>query len=145
MLDWAPISEAELRHMIGSAEGCMRPRRLRLWEAIRIAPEKWREDGYGTEGGGFWAVAVVGRQVLWYNDIEEGFNWSPYAVAGEIGVYICDQDTLEMALRRLEARIAVARDPVPRRGAPLALEGRSTMPSPCALDPNDPNTIAGVA
>ena len=24
--------------------------------------------------GGFWVVAIVGRNVIWYNDVEEGFD-----------------------------------------------------------------------
>ena len=94
----------------------MRPRILRLWESIRIPPEKWREDRYGSEGGGFWAVAVVGNQVLWYNDIEDGFNWSPYVVAGDIAAYFCNQDTLEMAVRQMAILIATGRTSVARRG-----------------------------
>lgn len=48
----------------------------RLWEAIKVTPVKWHEPTYGIDGGGFWVVAIYGSTVVWYNDIEEGFNAS---------------------------------------------------------------------
>jgi hypothetical protein len=52
---------------------------------IRIEPEKWGCSPWGDESGGVWAVAVDGGRVLWFNDIEGGFNWSPYSSRGTIG------------------------------------------------------------
>jgi len=71
------------------------------WERIRIEPEKWRCSPWGDETGGFWAVAIDGDQVLWFNDIEEGFNWSRYSTRGTIDEYFCNQDELEMIFERI--------------------------------------------
>lgn len=70
----------------------------RLWKLISIKPEKWQEKKYGEEGGGFWVVAIFGQRVMWYNDIEEGFNTSRYHQYGLIDEYWCDQLTLHEAI-----------------------------------------------
>lgn len=75
------------------------------WASIRLEPEKWQCPPWGDEGGGFWAVAVEGNHVYWYNDIEDGFNVSTFSVRGRIDEYWCNQaefgDLLErVALRR---------------------------------------------
>jgi hypothetical protein len=79
----------------------MSPELRRLWQAIRIAPEKWKQLPYGEQGAGFWAVALIGRTVIWYNDIEEGFNRSRYSAYGTIEDYWCNQDELELTVRWL--------------------------------------------
>ncbi|NCD68927.1 hypothetical protein GSY63_06135 [Mucilaginibacter sp. R11] len=67
---------------------------LSFWQLIKIIPEKWQEENYGQAGGGFWAVAILDTQVIWYNDIEDGFNISPYKTPGTIAKYYCDQYSL---------------------------------------------------
>lgn len=74
---------------------------LCLWNAIRIEPEKWQQHPYGDEGRGFWAVGLIGRTVLWYNDRENGFNRSQFTVYGTIDDYWCNQDELETTLQYL--------------------------------------------
>jgi len=66
-------------------------------------PGKWRQSPWGDAGGGFWAVAVWENRVLWYNDIEHGFNISRFSVPGVIpeNEYWCNQDELWRALLRL--------------------------------------------
>ncbi|TPN86666.1 hypothetical protein FJ987_06415 [Mesorhizobium sp. CU2] len=77
----------------------------RLWEHISILPEKWKQEPYGTQGGGFWIVGLIGRNVIWYNDIEDGFNLSRYTTYGEIGEYWCNQDSLLTVLTGLNRMI----------------------------------------
>lgn len=100
-MTWRPMSEAELLDEINRAWDRMSIPQRRLWEAIRIDPEKWQQHPYGDQGGGFWAVALLGRVVVWYNDIEEGFNRSRYTKYGEIGQYWCNQDQLEWTIQHL--------------------------------------------
>jgi hypothetical protein len=71
------------------------------WERIRIEPEKWRCSPWGDATGGFWAVAIDDGRVLWFNDIEEGFNWSRYSTRGTIDEYFCNQDELEIIFERI--------------------------------------------
>ncbi len=56
---------------------------------------------YGNEGAGFWVVAIFGKQCIWYNDIEEGFNISPYTTYGKIDEYWCNKDEISWIVYRL--------------------------------------------
>ena len=98
---WTPISAPALAARIAQAEARMSPAQLRLWRAVRIEPVKWRQHPFGDAGSGFWAVALIGQTVLWYNDIEEGFNRSRYAELGTIADYWCNHDELEVAVQYL--------------------------------------------
>jgi hypothetical protein len=103
------------------------------WERIRIEPEKWRCSPWGDETGGFWAVAIDGARVLWFNDIEEGFNWSRYSTRGAIGEYLCDQTEFVAILEQIaqqnseRTRARLLEGDVPSEVAgPGMIEGRQT-------------------
>lgn len=98
---WKPISSEELTANINAALAEMSLEELALWHYIKIGPEKWQETEYGNECGGFWAVGIFGRHLIWYNDIEEGFNISSYRNYGVIEKYACEQDELNTVLYRL--------------------------------------------
>ena len=115
-MNWKPISEASLWDLINAAENRMNISQARLWEVIRIEPAKWSEASYGKEGNGFWAVAVIGDTVVWYNDIEYGFNRSKYSSFGSIGEYWCNQDELELTLQFILDAIETGQDSAPRVG-----------------------------
>jgi hypothetical protein len=69
-MNWKPLSEEEIWDKINSEfKGMSIPQR-NLWETIRMDPEKWSQNPYGCLGGGFWVVAIYGRVVVWFNDIE---------------------------------------------------------------------------
>ncbi len=98
---WQPISEKEIWDLINlSWEKMNIPQRI-LWDVIRIDPEKWMEHSYGVKGGGFWVVAILGKTIIWYNDIEEGFNRSTYRKYGTIEEYWCNQDELTFAVQNI--------------------------------------------
>lgn len=98
------------------------------WARIRIEPEQWRCSPWGDESGGFWAVAVEGGRVLWFNDIEDGFNWSPYSARGTIGEYLCDQDTFMVILERIaQAKSELARAGLNERHVPADVIGPGTI------------------
>ena len=101
MDDWTPITEAEIAALIADAVAVMDPPARSFWSLIRIRPTKWRLSPWGDEGGGFWAVGVLGERVVWYNDIEQGFNISRYEAQGVISDYRCDQDELQETMRAL--------------------------------------------
>lgn len=100
-MTWTPITRDELGELIRRGQDAMGPELLRLWRAIMIDPVKWQEAGYGAEGGGFWVVAIIGKQVLWYNDIEDGFNVSGYSEHGRIGQYFCNRSALQWEVKYL--------------------------------------------
>ncbi len=86
-MDWAPISEVDLWDLVIKAEARVFPQLSRLWQAIKITPQKWNEQSYGQAGGGFWVVALIGENAIWYNDIEDGFNRSSSRHVGELDEY----------------------------------------------------------
>jgi len=98
MPEWAPIAEAALRDRVAQGVARMSAAQKRLWEIVRVDPQKWQQHPYGDAGGGFWVVAIVGQTVIWYNDVEDGFNRSRYSVYGQIDDYWCNQDELEVAI-----------------------------------------------
>lgn len=101
MVEWTPISKEALLERIAQGQARLLPAELRLWKMVRIEPVKWRQDPYGTEGQGFWVVGLIGSSVIWYNDIEDGFNRSRYLGQGEIQDYWCNQDELDTTLKYL--------------------------------------------
>lgn len=101
MPDWKPLSEDRLGAMIEEAELDMGRGCKRFWDYIKITPRKWRLSPWGDEGGGFWVVAVIGGICLYYNDIEDGFNRSPYKLFGHIDEYQCAQPDLLSAVCNL--------------------------------------------
>jgi len=110
MVEWKPISEVALRDRMAQGEARMNPSQTRLWQAVRIEPEKWQQHPYGDSGGGFWVVAIVGQTVIWYNDIEEGFNRSRYSAYGTIDDYWCNHDELEITVQYLMSAIEQVTD-----------------------------------
>jgi hypothetical protein len=101
MIEWQPIAREALLARIEQGEARMTPAQLRLWQGIRIEPEKWLQQPHGEAGGGFWVVGIVGRTVVWYNDIEDGFNRSTYIAYGRFEDYWCNQDELEVTIKYL--------------------------------------------
>lgn len=100
-MEWKQTSEVEIWDMIDKSCSRMTAQQKKLWETIKIDPVKWQQDPYGDEGKGFWVVALIGKTVIWFNDIEEGFNLSTYSEIGKINEYWCDQDDLEHAIQKL--------------------------------------------
>jgi hypothetical protein len=105
-MDWKPITRESLDELIAKelVEATAEDRALFVRTAV--APVKWQLSPWGDMGGGFWVVAVMEDRVLWYNDIEDGFNVSRFAIAGTIPSteYWCNQDELRWALPALAGR-----------------------------------------
>jgi hypothetical protein len=98
---WTPITIDELNATIQKQLPEQDSQEFRLWTMIKINPAKWAESEYGEQGGGFWAVAVLGQNVVWYNDIEEGFNVSPFSQYGTIDCYGAEQYEISHVLVQL--------------------------------------------
>jgi hypothetical protein len=98
---WEPITEAEIWEKLNASWKRMNLPQRRLWEVIRIDPVKWNQTPYGDESGGFWVVAILGNVVIWFNDIEDGFNRSKFTKPGIIDDYWCNQDELEWTIQHV--------------------------------------------
>jgi hypothetical protein len=83
----------------------MSPALERLWEVIKILPEKWKHSQYGNGTCEFWVAAIIGRRVIWYDDIEEGFSFSCYVDCGVIGEYTCGEHGLDWAVQQVVNQI----------------------------------------
>ncbi len=100
-ITWRPTTEGELWDKINRAWESMSLPQRRLWEIIKIDPAKWQENTQGAMGGGFWVVAIYGDTVIYYNDIEDGFNRSIWSVPGTIDEYWCNQDELQWTVQHV--------------------------------------------
>lgn len=98
---WKAITEKEIEYKLKEASDRMSKEQKNFWNAICITPEKWKQTPYGDNSAGFWAVAVLGKIVVWYNDIEDGFNYSRYLNYGIIDEYMSNQDSLELVINQL--------------------------------------------
>ncbi len=105
MTEWSPMTLEKLREEVRLGESQLEPTMARLWNAVRIERVKWKLSPWGDYGGGFWVVGLIGNQVLWYNDIEGGFNWSLYSAPGVIDEYWCNQDGLSHSMHQLQDRL----------------------------------------
>jgi hypothetical protein len=119
--EWRPISLEELEFELRKSIPHMNPEQLGLWNAVQIPPEKWRQEPYGADGGGFWVVAILGKHVIWFNDIEDGFSVSRYTHYGAIDEYWCNQDDLDLAVQSLVLLIATGRRSV-SLGPPMPID-----------------------
>jgi hypothetical protein len=120
-MSWQPLTAENLHTLLDASATRMSLPQRRLWEIIRIVPQKWASHPYGDLGGGFWAVALLGQTVIWYNDIEDGFNRSSYTVFGTIDTYWCNQDPLEIAVQHLLHAISTGSDHTACLGAPRSI------------------------
>ena len=100
-MKWVPISESKLWDDINNAFDRMSLEQRKYWEVLKITPENWKLDPWGADGGGFWVVAIIGNQVIWFNDIEDGYNTSTYIKYGVINEYTCDQNELEWEVQNI--------------------------------------------
>jgi hypothetical protein len=104
---WPPITIDQLKNEILRGELEMNDHQLNFWDLIKIEPEKWKEETYGQESGGFWVVGIFGKSIIYYNDIEEGFNISEYDRRGEIRDYVCNQSGLDSTVIGISAELTL--------------------------------------
>lgn len=103
---WNPCSLEQLQTvMVEELAECSADLRAYFFR-VRFAPEKWQLEPWGDAGGGFWAVAADANRVLWWNDLEGGWNVSSFETRRRIpgGQYWCNQDALKCALPLLAGR-----------------------------------------
>lgn len=120
-MTWTPITIEEVYDLILTTEKELNGDLLNFWELIKIYPEKWDEDTYGKEENGFWVVGLVGRKVIYYNDIEGGFNISDYKTYGTIDKYFCNQDKLTWTVSRLFELIKFGKNIQGQGGPPMSM------------------------
>ena len=118
-LDWKPISETALLEKIIQDWERMSPLERHFWETIQIEQQKWQCSPWGDRGHGFWAVAILGKLVVWYNDIEGGFNCSYYQDFGAFSDYWCNQDNLDEVVKTLKRNLDTGYTDLWQAGPPI--------------------------
>lgn len=118
---WSPMSSDDLSDEIAASVPKMEAKERLLWDLVQIPPVKWGLHPWGDLGGGFWIVGIIGRQVIWYNDIEHGFNVSSYTHPDTIVEYLCDQTELHHVIWQLRQQIESG-TPLSSFGPPQSLE-----------------------
>lgn len=116
---WQPALITEIYDQILNTETRLNGELWNFWQLIKIDPEKWQEATYGQVGNGFWVVAICGQRVIWFNDIEEGFNISIYQSYGHLNEYWCNQYQLDEAIIQLHDLIRFGGDITGQASPPI--------------------------
>ena len=99
-MNWTPISLEELTIIIETSVAVMDAEVLSFWNSVKIIPEKRKAPFYGGDDF-FWIVGKIGIFLIYYNDIEEGFNISRENKPHQIDIEAAEQDELHFALLKL--------------------------------------------
>jgi len=102
-MTWRPLTIEELREIVAHDLRHCSDELCAYFVSVGFEPAKWQQFPFGDEGNGFWAVASDQGRVLWYNDIEDGFNVSTFTDWGTIpsDEYWCNQHELKEGLLAL--------------------------------------------
>lgn len=96
---WEPISQAELESLIREQLAECDSELIEVLQKHRVTPFRAPIERLGQEEQVF-VVARRGSEVMYYEDVEGGFNFSPISPEGRILERWCNQDELNYALLR---------------------------------------------
>ncbi|WP_334125706.1 hypothetical protein [Empedobacter brevis] len=103
MNDWISFPKRELMMEIYLGEQNMEEELLLFWNKIKLSPEFWKCSDIIEEN--FWVIAQYQHYIIWYNDIEEGFNLSRFKTNGQILEYAASNNELSFTIKELKNRI----------------------------------------
>ena len=95
------VTEHDMFQIILDAELQLSSKGKRYWERIRIHPQKWIEKKFGKGCGGFWVVGILGNNIIWYNELEDGFIISEYESFGTISTYNSAEQKLSFLIEQI--------------------------------------------
>jgi len=101
---WTPIEEKEILNLISETELNLDNIQFKIWNSIKIKPEKWSLLPWSDEGNGFWVVGIYNSYAIYYNDIEDGFNISEYREKGILLEYQTYQFELIEIINQINER-----------------------------------------
>jgi hypothetical protein len=111
---WQPIGAEELGGLLAAQfADCSADQKL-LFERYRVSPYLVPITRLGKTEAVF-VVAIAGEAVLYYEDVEEGFNISRLSPSGAIATSGFEQRELRHALEQLEKLVSASR-PAPQSG-----------------------------
>lgn len=97
MNDWQPATVDEVNEIVASDLKACDSEQLAAFKRFRVEPFVAPIMRYGKME----SVVVVARngdQVIYYEDVEDGFNVSPISSDGQVLEHGCNQDELRFAL-----------------------------------------------
>jgi hypothetical protein len=97
MDDWQPATIAEVKEIVARDLRACDAEQLAAFEKYRVEPFSAPIVRYG-ETESVVVVARHGDQVIYYEDVEDGFNVSPVDPDGRVLEHWCNQDELRFAL-----------------------------------------------
>ncbi|WP_199611544.1 hypothetical protein [Flocculibacter collagenilyticus] len=101
MNNWKQVEKAWIKNDLENQFWLLEEPQQRFWNLIKVVPQKWQLSPTGDLGGGFYVVAIFGNQVLYFNDIEDGYNISEFKEFGVINDYFCNQNELHHSINYL--------------------------------------------
>ena len=101
-MSWMPISKDELENEIAFQCKEMSDDELAYFNKIRVKLEPIKIERCGNTETVF-VVAKAGAAIIFYEDIEEGFEITELNEQGVISCYGANQFTLQQIIKRLRA------------------------------------------
>lgn len=96
---WKPITKNELEELVNKQFSECSPELREIFEKYRLSFKLAPINRYGNIEG-VYIVARNENEVLYYEDVEDGFNFSLINVEGMILEHWCNQDSLSIDLQR---------------------------------------------
>jgi len=95
---WQPIAESELNELIENELKECSPELVKVFQTYRIDPVRLPISRNGDDTDFVFVAAKRDNEVMYYEDIEDGWNFSPLSEEGRILEHWCNQDELKYAL-----------------------------------------------
>ena len=113
------MNEAALWDLINAGRERMTVAQRRLWDVICIDPEQWTHRSPLRDDQRIWVIALIGRSVISYNDIEGGFDRSNFIRYGEVAELGWGQADLEVTVQEILNELELGHPTAPRVSPPL--------------------------
>ncbi len=91
------MTQAQVEQIIRTELADCEPQQRETFERYRVSLRRAPIMRYGRSEYVF-IVAQRGNEVMYYEDVEGGFNFSPLGQDGQVLQHWCDQDELKFAL-----------------------------------------------
>jgi hypothetical protein len=113
------MNEATLSDLINTGRDRMTIAQRKLWDVISFDPEQWTHRSPSGNDRRIWIVALIGRSVISYNDVEAGFDRSNFIHYGEVAELGWGQADLEGAVQDILNELELGHPTAPRVSPPL--------------------------
>ena len=97
MESWTPIKESDLENLLEKELEKCSIEILNIYKKYAIKPKRYKIKRHGNYEEVF-VVAICNSEALYYEDVEEGFNFSSISSEGILLEHSCNQDDICYAL-----------------------------------------------